>query len=169
MLKALDVAKYFLAKDPGRNIFNLNLIERNGRFFYEGNAKINKFLHLSQNVYIAKTGTTLFADDLYAYDNGAVALNVVNDYAILQKKELSKPNFGDIINEFLDRMFYMLKSADIDELIDLSHEDGEWIQKSRNYQKTDQKMDSMSRAAEYKDQYADTLMIMYRMDMNEND
>jgi uncharacterized phage-associated protein len=166
MFNAIDISKYFFAKDLNRDIFNLNLIERNGRIFYEGNAKMNKFLHLAQNTYIAKTGEPLFSDDLYAYDNGAVALNVVNDYAIMQRKEISKPDFGDDINEFLERLFIMLKGADIDELIDLSHEDEEWMEKSRNYKKADQKMDSISRAEEYKKQYADALMIMYRMDSN---
>ena len=36
MLKAIDVAKYFFAKDPNREIFNSDMIERNGRFFCEG-------------------------------------------------------------------------------------------------------------------------------------
>ena len=169
MLSAMDVSNYFFAKDPYREIFNLNLIERNGRSFYEGNAKINKFLHLAQNIYIAKTGELLFSDDLYAYDNGAVALDIVDKYAIIQRKEISKPNFGEVVNDFLDRIFYMLKDADVDELIELSHQDEEWVEKSGHYHKQSQKMDSASRIEDYKQQYEDALMIMYRMDMSEDD
>ena len=42
MSKAVEVVKCFFAKDPNRQVFNLNLVERNNRSFYEGNAKINK-------------------------------------------------------------------------------------------------------------------------------
>ena len=166
MLRALDVSNYFFSKDPERKIFNLCLINRNDRSFYEGNAKINKFLHLAQNLYIAKTGKALFSDDLYAYDNGAVALDILNRYPIIQKNIITSPDLGEFINDFLDRVFYLLKDADVDELIELSHQDDEWIDKSRNYHKQEQKMHSLARAEEYANQYEDALMVMYRMDMD---
>ena len=50
MLKAIDVAKYFLNKDDG-TLFNNKLVERSGRRFYEGNARLNKYLHIAQNQY----------------------------------------------------------------------------------------------------------------------
>ena len=76
MLRDIEVARFFLAKDPDRRLFNKKLVRRNGRDFYEGNARLNKYLHIAQNLYIAKEGEKLFSDDLYAYDNGAVAPNV---------------------------------------------------------------------------------------------
>jgi uncharacterized phage-associated protein len=165
MLKALDVAKYFLAKDPDREVFNMELIERNNHKFYEGNAKLNKFLHLAQNMYIAKTGTPLFADTMYAFVNGAVVEGIWDNYAMLCNKRLTMPDFGYEICEFLDRLYKMLKLAEVDELIALSHEDEEWVEKSANRRKCDQVMDSASKADKYKLQYADALMVMYRMDM----
>ena len=69
-MKAKEIAEWFLLQDKDGKIFNKNLINRNGRFFYEGNARLNKYLHLAQNIYIAKTGNALFEDCLYAYDNG---------------------------------------------------------------------------------------------------
>ena len=165
MLKAVDVAKYFFAKDPNRRIFNLSLIERNNRSFYEGNAKINKFLHMAQNIYIAKNGVPLFEDVLYAYDNGAVVEDVLNRYAILYRQEISSPNLGDDVNDFLERIFYLLKDADVDELIQMSHEDDEWMEKNKNNIKSEQKMNSLSRVEEYKKQYADALWVMDRMDI----
>ena len=163
MLKAMEVAKYFFSKDPNRQIFNLKLIQRNNRSFYEGNAKINKFLHMAQNIYVAKNGVPLFDDALYAYDNGAVVDDVLNMYAILYNKEIVAPKLDGDINDFLDRIFYLLRDADIDELIQMSHEDDEWIEKSRNHKKNEQKMDSLSRIDEYKKQYADALWVMDRM------
>ena len=83
MQAVIQIAKYFLSKDPDRQLFNKTLVHKNGRDFYEGNARLNKYLHLAQNIFIAKTGTKLFQEDLYAYDNGAVALDVQENYAIL--------------------------------------------------------------------------------------
>ena len=168
MLRAAEVSDYFFAKDPDRKVFNMLLMERNKRHFYEGNAKMNKFLHMAQNLHIAKSGVPLFSDDMYAYDNGAVVVDVMNSYPIMQKKHHSAPDFGCETNDFLDRVFHMLKNCDIDELIALSHEDEEWAEKSRNWRKAEQKMHSMSRADEYKKQYADGLAVLYRMDTGED-
>lgn len=59
MLNPFDVAKFFLSIDQEKKLFNQNLVERNGRKFYEGNAKLNKFMHLAQNLYVAKTDKLL--------------------------------------------------------------------------------------------------------------
>jgi uncharacterized phage-associated protein len=165
MPTALDVAKYFLEKDTNREIFNMKLIDRDGHRFYEGNAKLNKFLHLAQNMHIAKTGTLLFGDAMYAFANGAVVEGVWDSYAMLHNKSFAEHNISGDLSDFLDRLYYMLKPADVDELIALSHEDEEWVEKSAYRRKRDQKMDSASRADEFKKQYADALMVMYRMDM----
>lgn len=39
MFSAVQIAEYFLSKDPDRKIFNKNLITKNNRNFYEGNAE----------------------------------------------------------------------------------------------------------------------------------
>ena len=91
MLSALQVAKYFLSLDESGTLFNKNIIEKNGRKFYEGNARLNKYLHLAQNIYIAKTGNPLMDADFYAYDNGAVVPSVQERYAVIlaEKKTLT--------------------------------------------------------------------------------
>ena len=66
MLKADDVAKYFLSKDKDRVIFNNNIVEKNNRKSYEGNIRLNKYLFLSQVVYMAKYGKRLFKDNFVA-------------------------------------------------------------------------------------------------------
>ena len=162
MFSAVQIAEYFLSKDPDRKIFNKNLITKNNRKFYEGNARINKYLHLTQNIYIAKTGKKLFEDDLYAYDNGAVASDVQENYSILVERN-SISTLPDDIKKYLDKIFVVLKNAELDELIELSHEDAEWQSKHSYYSKEEQKMDSLSRADELKNQYKDIIKVMDRM------
>ena len=110
MFSAVQIAEYFLSKDPDRKIFNKNLITKNNRKFYEGNARINKYLHLTQNIYIAKTGKKLFEDDLYAYDNGAVASDVQENYSILVERN-SISTLPDDIKKYLDKIFVVLKKC----------------------------------------------------------
>ena len=68
MITARSVAEYFLSKDPDRKLFNKNVVVYNDRKFYEGNARLNKYLFLSQVVYMAKYGHKLFEDDFCAFD-----------------------------------------------------------------------------------------------------
>lgn len=164
MIRARDVAKYFLIKDKDHRLFSKNLVEKNGRKFYEGNARLNKYLHMAQNLYIAKTGEKLFEDDLYAYDNGAVVTDVQENFAILLSRE-SEPQLEESIRDFLDRVYVILQNATLDELIELSHEDSEWISKHAFYSKKEQKMDSLARIDEYKEQYGDVLKVMERLEL----
>lgn len=162
MLRDIDVAKFFLAKDPDRKMFNKTVVQRNGRKFYEGNARLNKYLHLAQNLYIAKEGKKLFSEDLYAYDNGAVAPSVQENFAILYGRK-DTPHIDGETTVFLNKIYRIFENATLDELIELSHEDSEWIKKHGHYYKTDQKMDSITNAEEYREQYRDILKVMERM------
>ena len=65
MLSALDVAKYYLSKDPEKKLFNYNIVAKNDRKFYEGNARLNKYLFLTQVVYLAKYEKKLFKMLIY--------------------------------------------------------------------------------------------------------
>ena len=159
MERVIDIAQYFLTKDVERKLFNKELITKNGRSFYEGNARLNKYLHIAQNLYIAKTGEPLFADDLYAYDNGAVAPNVQENYAILYARQ-NCPPLPEDVSLFLDKVYCLLQNADIEELIEISHEDSAWEEKHGYYSKTKQRMDSLAYAEEYKEQYRDVLRVM---------
>lgn len=70
MLNVLDVANYFLKKDKSGQLFNKKLVQRNGKTFCEGNARLNIYIQLAQNVYIAKTGKKLIDVDFFADKNG---------------------------------------------------------------------------------------------------
>ena len=160
MLRAIDVAKFFLALDIDRKLFTKNLIEKNGKTFYEGSARLNKYLHIAQNLYIAKTGDKLFSDDLFAFDNGAVVPEVRNKFMSLYYSD-GVPQIPDSYSEFLIKVYKAFYNATIDELIEISHEDNEWL--DRNPHKVNQRMNSLKRVQEYKEQYRDMLHVMARM------
>ena len=117
MLKALNVARYFLFLDTDGEMFSGNLVSRNGKTFYEGNARLNKYLHIAQNLYIAKTGCKLFAEDLYAFDNGAVVPSVREKYVLLCRTTKYMPDIPADCAEFLRKVYKVLQNATIDELI----------------------------------------------------
>lgn len=167
MKTAIEIAEYFLSKDPERKLFTKKLIKQNGRTFYEGNARLNKYLHLAQNVYIAITEEKLFSDDLYAYDNGGVAIEVQKNYGDLWEHS-TVPQINKGGAAFLDKMYEILETASLDELIALSHEDAEWIKRHNGYSKAEQRMDSLANAAEYEKQYADIIKMMEQIE-DEND
>lgn len=143
-------------------MFTKNLITQNGRTFCEGNARLNEYLHLAQNVFIVKTGEKLFFDDLYACPNGVVVVDVQENYSILWNRKIVS-NLAPKIIEFLDKLCLILKNAPLDELIRISHEDSAWADKYHGYSTEQQRMDSLAYIYEYRSQYADVLEIMERI------
>ena len=163
MIRDMDVAKYFISKDTGKVLFNKELMTKNGRSFYQGNTRLNKLLHLAQNIYYAKTGRQLMDTSFYAYDNGAVIPEIQEHYAALLNGAPYNISFDAKTTDYLDRFYKAFQGADIDELIELSHEDNEWIDKHMYYGKENQKMDGSARLDEYRQQYSDIIRIMDRM------
>ena len=159
MTTAMNVAMYLLAHDKTGKLRDKTIVEKNGRRFYAGNACLNKYLHIAQNLYLAKTGEKLFVDDLYAYDNGAVVPEVQEKYGILLNTSNAPSVDVDKVS-FLDKVMLLLKMATLDELIEISHEDDEWIDKHGFYRKKDQLMDSEKRVEAYREQYDDALVLM---------
>ena len=130
MLTARQVAEYFLSKDPERKLFNHNVVTCNGRKFYEGNARINKYLFLAQVVHLAKYNSKLFLDDFAAYDNGPVVESIMNSYGRL--KSYNDDNIDEVEKTFLDKIFLSLENATNEELIEITHEDPEWQSLSKD-------------------------------------
>ncbi len=162
-LSGIDIARYFLLKDPTRKVFNKSGIEhRENRIFYAGNTRLNEYLHLAQNLWIAKTGQKLFFDDLYAFDNGAIVYPVMNKYSLILEQNI-KPELPDNVISFLDKFYVAFQNASLDELIELSHEDNEWQIKHQGQKIPDQRMDSLAHMEEYKQQYAGILEVLERM------
>ena len=161
MVSAVDIAKYFISKDVEKKLFTKNYIVSNGAGFTEGSARVNKYLHLAQNIYIAKHGELLFYENLYAFKNGAVVEEVRLGYTNISNN--ISTSLPCKIEQFLNIVYDILKDATIEELIDISHEDPEWVDKSRNATKQAQKMNSINRTIEYKEHYSDILILMSRM------
>ncbi len=130
-MKAIEVAKYYLSKDINGQLFNNNIVVKNERKFYEGNARLNKYLFLAQVVYLARYERKLFDDDFVAYDNGPVLVDIMKEYS-----HIANNNKKTIINDsdkiFLDKIYDALKNATYEELIDITHEDPEWIKLSHD-------------------------------------
>ena len=60
MASAKEVAVFLMQLDKEGRFNSKNLVEANGRTFYEGRARLNKYLHLAQNISYAKTSKLLF-------------------------------------------------------------------------------------------------------------
>ena len=126
----------------------------NGSEFYEGNARLNKMLHLAQNIYIGEHREKLIDADFYAYNNGGVIPEVQENYAmLLGTRESASFSVPQNVQDYLHKIFLMLKDAPITELIAIDHEDPAWQEKHMAYYKRDQKMDSLKFADDYADRY----------------
>lgn len=163
--KQNDVVNYFFSLDPNRELFNQKVITRNGATFYEGNARLNKYLHLAQNIYLAMKDELLIDASFYAYSNGAVIPAVQRDYRILSAKAYNADisMISEEIKLFLKKIFIAFYSADIDEIIEIDHEDEAWIEKCEKRSYDDQKIDTLKHKEEYKKQYADMIKVLERM------
>lgn len=131
MFSADTIAKYYLSKDPDRILFNKNVVAKNDRKFYEGNVRLNKYLFLSQVVYLARYGKKLISDNFVAYDNGPVIKEIITEYPIIS----SRNEFVEIDSQtklFLDKIYDALINASYEELIEITHEDPEWLNLSKN-------------------------------------
>ena len=155
MVTAIDAARFLISLDNEGKYFNKNLVRHNNADFYEGNARLNKILHLAQNMYIGKTGEKLISDDFYAYANGSVLLDVQENYSmLLGTKDKASFIVDDYAMDYLHRVFEMLKDAPLNDLIDIDHEDPAWLEKqSSSNRKFEQRMDSMKHAEDYKSKY----------------
>ena len=75
----------------------------------------------------------------------------------------SKPSIPEEEEKFLMVFFQAFKNADVDELIELSHEDIAWREKHMFWSKKEQMMDKMAHADEYRQQYKDIVEVLDRM------
>lgn len=131
MMKAEVIAKYYLSKDSDRVLFNNNVVVKNNRKFYEGNARLNKYLFLSQVVYLARYERKLISDNFVVYDNGPVIKDIITEYPIISSRR-ETVTIPDDVKVFLDKIYESLKNASYEELIEITHEDPEWIKLSKD-------------------------------------
>lgn len=160
MEKVENIAKYILSLDKDDNIFVNKLITLQGRDCYEGNVRLNKYLHIMQMVYLAMTDSKLFAEDMYAFDNGVVINEVMNNYAHLKSTKDSYNIADENVKNYIEKMFNILKYAPLEDLIEISHQDEEWQKKHRYYHKKNQLIDVNSQKENYKVMCADFIDIL---------
>lgn len=130
-MKANDVAKYYLEKD--------NSID---------NKRLNKYLFLTQVVYLGKEERKLFGDEFISTSNGPVLKDILKD---------SSNIVDDKIKELLDKIYDALKSAPDEELDSIVKEDPEWIKLSNS----GSIMDLERNVSEYKVRYKGLLEAIY--------
>ena len=160
MEKVENIAKYILFLDKNNDIFINKLLTLNGRDCYEGNVRLNKYLHIMQMVYFAMTDKKLFDEEMYAFDNGVVVNSVMNNYVYLKSTKDSY-NISDIdVKNYIEKMFNILKYAPLEDLIEISHQDEEWKKKHNYYQKKDQLIDVDSQKENYKIMCADFIEML---------
>ena len=155
MEKVENIAKYILFLDKNNDIFINNLLTLNGRECYEGNVRLNKYLHIMQMVYFAMTDKKLFNEEMYAFDNGVVVNSVMNNYVYLKSTKNSYNISDENVKKYIEKMFNILKYAPLENLIEISHQDEEWKKKHNFYQKKDQLIDVDSQKENYKIMCAD--------------
>lgn len=150
-----NIAKYILSLDKNNDIFVNKLIMLHDRNCYEGNVRLNKYLHIMQMVYFAMTDNKLFDDDMYAFDNGVVVNSVMNNYNYLKSTKETYVITNESIKKYIEKMFNILKYAPLEDLIEISHQDEEWKKKHNFYLKQDQLIDVDSQKENYKIMCAD--------------
>ena len=66
-----------------------------------------------------------------AYENGPVIKEIISEYPRMFSKN-EKVNISSDIKMFLDKIYDALKNASYEELIEITHEDPEWIRLSKS-------------------------------------
>ncbi len=161
MEKVEDIAKYILFLDKNNDIFINKLLTLQNRNCYEGNVRLNKYLHIMQMVYLAMTDKKLFNEEMYAFDNGVVINSIMNNYVYLKATKDSYQITNENIKKFIEKMFNILKYAPLEDLIAISHQDEEWQKKHNFYLKKDQIIDVDSQKENYKIMCADFIDMFY--------
>lgn len=160
MEKVENIAKYILFLDKSNDIFVNKLLTLHGRNCYEGNVRLNEYLHIMQMVYFAMTGNKLFNEDMYAFDNDVVVNTVMNYYSYLKSNKETYNITDESVKLYIEKMFNILKYAPLKDLIEISHQDEEWKKKHNFYQKKEQLMDVDSQKENYKIMCADFIEIL---------
>ena len=162
MIRGNDIALYFISLDPEHKVFNKRKRVQDGRCFYVGCEKLNHYMHMTQNVYIAKYGELLMDSVFYAYDGGAVDRVVYEKYPELLECGDDALQIDDDVKKYLDAIYRALHNASLEELTILCQEDPEWVDKYYQHGKNKQ-MDPMAHAAVYRIMYADMIRVLERM------
>ncbi|MDO8684912.1 MAG: DUF4065 domain-containing protein [Armatimonadota bacterium] len=120
MLKAKDVAEYFLAAvddNAGEGITNL---------------KLQKLVYYAQGVYLAAYGELLFSEPIEAWAHGPVVPSLYHDYkkygtrAIPRPTQLDLSRFSAEVQQVLDEVYNVFGQFSAWKLRNMTHEESPW-------------------------------------------
>lgn len=123
-MKAIDVAKWFLGKQPGL---------RNG--YIDENTKLNKLLYFSNLMYYAVFGKELIDDQFEAWKNGPVSRSVYRDYrynGLSSTEDLAVDINDEKVTKILEIINLVYGRMSAKELSDESHKSPVWNEASQN-------------------------------------
>lgn len=119
-----------------------------------GNMKLQKLLYFSQLVHYAEFGKPLFDDPIYAYENGCIVDNVLNDYRryhyqFIHDAYEATNSFTSEEQFTLDLVKEVYGDKGAEELSDLNHEHECWkLAYSRSYVSENYKEKQLSKIEE---------------------
>ena len=129
-VSALEVAKYLLSLDPGREYFTLNWMKPKSNWEstpLEGSFRLNKMLHICQMLHCAKYKQPLFSERLLAFEHGGVVEVVRTNFVeLFNTLAEEKFNLSDDNKDFIQRTFAYFRQQDNEVLENFSHDDPAW-------------------------------------------
>ncbi len=155
-----DIAKYILSLDTTNEVFLNNLIVLNNRKCYEGNVRLNKYLHIMQMTYMAMYEEKLFDEVMYAFDNGVVVETIMDNYMLLKRTKDSYEVESGSIKDFVTKLYNVLENAPLNDLIEISHQDSEWKKKHGYFSKDKQIINVDKQLNEYKNLCGDFIYLL---------
>lgn len=117
MLKAHDVAKWFIYKNPEL-----------ASGYIDENTKVNKLLYFSNLMYRCVENDRLISDDFIAFPNGPVVYSVYRDYRYngLNSLPSHSPMIEGVQKKILEIVNFVYGNYTTQELIDESHSHSQW-------------------------------------------
>ena len=117
MLKAHDVAKWFIYKNPEL-----------ASGYIDENTKVNKLLYFSNLMYRCVVNDRLISDDFIAFPNGPVVYSVYRDYRYngLNSLPSHSPMIEGVQKKILEIVNFVYGNYTTQELIDESHSHYQW-------------------------------------------
>ena len=164
MLSAMQVGKYILDKDTDKAVFTRDKIIIKDKEYIDGNIRINEYLHLAQILYMALENDVLFMDDLYAYDGGVIIMETFENYsAIVYEKPAGFFEFPKKKKQFVNKIYEYLKPMTTQKILNLSHMDKEWQEKSQLILSHYRCMNPMLMVSDYRQTYVDVIRDLHKV------
>jgi hypothetical protein len=157
VLTAVQVGKYHMEKDIECKVFTRRKMTINDSEQYEGNIRLNEYLHFAQILYLAYYSKPLFMEDLYAAKESVIVMSVYEMYTGVKFEKSA--GFFDLNKQkkhFLDCIYNYFEPKTLDEILELSHRDIEWREKSAMLTRF-RPMNPVIAMADYRQTYVDVI------------